>query len=89
MNALRTNVLSKGRISLSDFAWFVVVYNIAVIIWGAYVRATGSGAGCWSHWPLCNGALFPATAQTQTAIEFTHTTGLLERVVSQLELNPV
>ena len=72
MNAPRTNMLSKGRISLSDFAWFVVVYNIAVIIWGAYVRATGSGAGCGSHWPLCNGALFPATAQTQTAIEFTH-----------------
>jgi hypothetical protein len=46
MNALRTNVPSKGRISLSDFAWFVVVYNIAVIIWGAYVHATGSRAGC-------------------------------------------
>jgi len=72
MNSPRTNVLSKGRISLSDFAWFVVVYNIAVIIWGAYVRATGSGAGCGSHWPLCNGAFFPATAQKQTAIEFTH-----------------
>jgi heme A synthase len=36
------------------------------------VRATGSGAGCGSHWPLCNGAIIPASAQTQTLIEFTH-----------------
>jgi cytochrome c oxidase assembly protein subunit 15 len=61
-----------GRVSLSRFACFVVVYNIAVIVWGAYVRATGSGAGCGSHWPLCNGEFLPATRQTQTVIEFTH-----------------
>src|SRR6267378_1178980 len=39
---------------------------------GAYVRATGSGAGCGSHWPLCNGEFLPTTPQTQTVIEFTH-----------------
>jgi heme A synthase len=69
----RPAAISKtGSLSVGRFAWFVVVYNIAVILWGAYVRATGSGAGCGSHWPLCNGALFPATANTQTTIEFTH-----------------
>jgi heme a synthase len=57
---------------LSRFAWFVVAYNAAVIVWGAYVRATGSGAGCGSHWPLCNGQFLPTTPQTQTVIEFTH-----------------
>jgi heme a synthase len=73
--------LSKiGQVSLSRFAWFVVVYNIAVIVWGAYVRATGSGAGCGSHWPLCNGEFLPATPQIQTVIEFTH------RVTSGLSL---
>ena len=80
MNAARTNLLAMGPITLSDFAWFVVVYNVAVIIWGAYVRATGSGAGCGSHWPLCNGEVLPATSQIQTVIEFTH------RVTSGLSL---
>ena len=64
--------------SLVRFAWFVLFYNIAVIIWGAYVRATGSGAGCGSHWPLCNGEIVPKVARVQTLIEFTHriTSGL-------------
>src|SRR5438132_10364383 len=54
------------------YAWTTVVYNLAVILWGAYVRATGSGAGCGSHWPLCNGEVIPRTPQVQTIIEFTH-----------------
>ena len=69
-----------GRVPLARFAWFVVAYNVAVIVWGAYVRATGSGAGCGSHWPLCNGQFLPTTPQTQTIIEFTH------RVTSGLSL---
>jgi heme A synthase len=69
----RSATISKtGSVPVGRFAWFVVVYNIAVILWGAYVRATGSGAGCGNHWPLCNGAILPATAQAQTLIEFTH-----------------
>jgi len=66
------------QVSLSRFAWFTLAYNIAVILWGAYVRATGSGAGCGSHWPLCNGEFLPVTSQLQTLIEFTHraTSGL-------------
>ena len=43
-------------------AWGVLLYNILVILWGAVVRATGSGAGCGSHWPLCNGEVLPRTA---------------------------
>lgn len=58
--------------SVARFAWLVVAYNIAVTLWGAYVRATGSGAGCGSRWPLCNGQLLPSVAQSQTLIEFTH-----------------
>lgn len=72
-------VASQNRLSaLARFAWFVLVYNIAVILWGAYVRATGSGAGCGSHWPLCNGEIIPTSAQIKTLIEFTHriTSGL-------------
>lgn len=53
-------------------------WNVAVILWGAYVRASGSGAGCGSHWPLCNGEVLPTSPSVQTVIEFSHraTSGL-------------
>ena len=41
-------------------------------MWGAYVRATGSGAGCGNHWPLCNGEVFPRAPQVETIIEYSH-----------------
>lgn len=71
---------------LVQFAWATLAYNIAVILWGAYVRATGSGAGCGNRWPLCNGAVLPRTPQAQTIIEFTHrlTSGLAVVLVSIL-----
>jgi heme a synthase len=63
---------------LTRFAWFVLAYNVAVIAWGAYVRATGSGAGCGNHWPLCNGEIVPRAPGIATMIEFSHrlTSGL-------------
>ena len=63
---------------LIKFAWATLAYNVAVILWGAYVRATGSGAGCGSHWPLCNGEVLPRAASVATLIEFSHriTSGL-------------
>lgn len=69
-----------GEKWLALLAWFIVGYNVAVILWGAYVRATGSGAGCGSRWPLCNGELLPSAARSQTVIEFTH------RITSALSL---
>ena len=63
---------------LARFAWIVLGYNLAVILWGAYVRATGSGAGCGDHWPLCNGVMIPRQPSAATLIEFSHrlTSGL-------------
>ncbi|MGW8143101.1 MAG: COX15/CtaA family protein [Anaerolineales bacterium] len=58
----------------AKYAWFVLAFNLGVILWGAYVRATGSGAGCGSHWPLCNGEVIPRSQQIETLIEFTHRT---------------
>jgi cytochrome c oxidase assembly protein subunit 15 len=57
---------------LVQFAWGVVGYNVLVILWGALVRATGSGAGCGNHWPLCNGQVIPLSPRVDTIIEFTH-----------------
>ena len=56
----------------------MLAWNVAVILWGAYVRATGSGAGCGAHWPLCNGEVVPRAPDTATLIEFSHrvTSGL-------------
>ncbi|HEV2276101.1 MAG TPA: COX15/CtaA family protein [Acidobacteriaceae bacterium] len=62
----------RGSGLLSGFAWGVLVCNIAVVLWGAVVRATGSGAGCGDHWPLCNGVLVQAHPRVATLIELAH-----------------
>ncbi len=59
-------------LALRRFAWSVLAYFIAVILWGGLVRATGSGAGCGDHWPLCNGTVIQHSARADTVIEFTH-----------------
>lgn len=56
----------------AKFSWFVVAYNVLVILWGAFVRASGSGAGCGSHWPLCNGEVVPLNPSLARTIEFAH-----------------
>lgn len=58
--------------ALRRFAWGVLAYNVAVIVWGAAVRATGSGAGCGDHWPLCNGTLVQHHPAVATLIELAH-----------------
>jgi protoheme IX farnesyltransferase len=56
----------------AKYCWFVLVWTILVILWGAFVRASGSGAGCGNHWPTCNGEIIPQPKQIETLIEFTH-----------------
>ena len=58
--------------SLALYAALVLAANVLVILWGAYVRATGSGAGCGDHWPLCNGEVLPRSPEIETLIELTH-----------------
>jgi cytochrome c oxidase assembly protein subunit 15 len=72
--------------TLRRFAWGVLVYFVAVILWGTLVRATGSGDGCGNHWPLCNGTVMQVSPSIKTVIEFTHrlTTGISGLVVVAL-----
>lgn len=56
---------------LIRYAWFVLGFNVLVILLGALVRATGSGAGCGSSWPTCDGKVIPEL-EGATAVEFTH-----------------
>jgi heme A synthase len=57
---------------IARFAWSLLAYEIGVIAWGAYVRATGSGAGCGNHWPLCKGEVVPRSPSAETLIELSH-----------------
>lgn len=62
----------RNQRNFAIYAWFVLGFAILVILWGAIVRATGSGAGCGSHWPLCNGVAVPLKPAIETIIEFFH-----------------
>lgn len=53
------------------YGWFVLLFNVGVILLGGLVRATGSGAGCGRSWPTCQGMLVPPL-EGATAVEFTH-----------------
>ncbi|CAN5433164.1 COX15/CtaA family protein [soil metagenome] len=58
--------------ALIAFAWLTLAFMVLVVLWGAVVRATSSGAGCGANWPLCNGDFFPHHPRIATVIEFTH-----------------
>ena len=58
--------------ALTLLAWAVLASMLVVVLWGAVVRATDSGGGCGSHWPLCNGDFFPHHPRLATLIEFVH-----------------
>jgi cytochrome c oxidase assembly protein subunit 15 len=76
--AVHVGAQKQPSAALRRFAWEVLVYFVAVILWGGLVRATGSGAGCGDHWPLCNGTVMQHSPRVDTMIEFTHriTSGL-------------
>lgn len=67
-------------------AWLVLGYAIVVMVWGAVVRATSSGAGCGAHWPLCNGEVIPLAPTLKTIVEFAHrmTSGLILLMTAML-----
>ena len=67
---------SSNRFAAASTA--LLVYTVAVVLWGAFVRASLSGDGCGDHWPLCNGVALPVEPSLKTVIELTHrvTSGL-------------
>src|SRR5690625_2869025 len=55
--------------------WLSVVSTIGmlfILLGGALVTKTGSGMGCGSSWPLCNGQLFPSEITPELIIEYSH-----------------
>src|SRR5262245_61779636 len=69
---ISSSVVIRAPKAFIRFAWLTLGITVLVIVWGAVVRATGSGAGCGSHWPLCNAVVVPPAPATATIIEFTH-----------------
>ncbi|MFP6665522.1 MAG: COX15/CtaA family protein [Deltaproteobacteria bacterium] len=64
--------MSDLQTRFARYAWWTLGLTVLVILWGTVVRATGSGAGCGSHWPLCNGVVVPLAPSAKTIIEFGH-----------------
>lgn len=64
--------LGRAMSRFARVAWLTVGVTVFVVLWGAVVRATGSGAGCGNNWPTCNGEVVPLSGSAETAIEFVH-----------------
>jgi len=58
--------------NFAKYAWFVLGYNIVVIIWGVFLRASKSGDGCGQHWLTCHGEVIPSAPELKTVIEFSY-----------------
>ena len=72
---------------LRRFSWATLGVTLAVILWGAYVRVSGSGAGCGKEWPICKGKLVPNMTSFETLVEYAHraSSGLVTvMVIAQL-----
>jgi heme A synthase len=63
----------------AKYAWFVLFYNLLVVLWGVFLRASKSGDGCGQHWLTCHGEVLPSAPEFKTVIEFTH------RIMSALD----
>ncbi len=76
MNSDRTQI--QPHTTFYALSWALVAYTVAIVLWGAWVRISGSGDGCGDHWPLCNGHIVPSSVPTKTWVEFSHrlSTGL-------------
>jgi heme A synthase len=58
--------------AFTKFAWAALGYNIVVILWGVFLRASHSGDGCGQHWLTCQGEVVPSAPELKTIIEYSH-----------------
>jgi len=58
--------------AFAKYAWFALAYNLVVILWGVFLRASYSGDGCGQHWITCHGEAIPSAPELKTLIEFSH-----------------
>jgi heme a synthase len=53
-------------------AFIALAVAVSHIVFGAFVRISGSGMGCGDHWPKCYGYWFPPLQRMDLIIEVTH-----------------
>ncbi len=78
-SALTTADAPAPNRRLQSWGFVLLGYTVFVLLFGAAVRVTGSGAGCGQHWPTCQGEIAHLPKTLGTAIEYGHrmTSGLL------------
>ncbi|MFL6374063.1 MAG: COX15/CtaA family protein [Pyrinomonadaceae bacterium] len=54
------------------YTWMTLGWNLLVILWGVFLRASKSGDGCGQHWLTCQGEVIPSAPQLKTIIEYSH-----------------
>ena len=62
----------RNLTSFAKYAWFTVAWNLVVILWGVFLRASKSGDGCGQHWLTCQGEVIPSAPELKTVIEYSH-----------------
>jgi heme o synthase len=62
----------SGVAKFTSFAWFALVYNLAVVAWGVFVRASKSGDGGGAQWPLLDLDHQPMNGEIARLIEGSH-----------------
>lgn len=63
---------SQKLTGFATYAWGVLAWNVIVILWGVFLRASKSGDGCGRHWLTCGGEVIPSAPELKAAIEFSH-----------------
>ncbi|MEZ5305964.1 MAG: COX15/CtaA family protein [Pyrinomonadaceae bacterium] len=56
----------------AKLVWFSLVFNVIVVVWGVFLRASKSGDGCGKFWLTCQGEVIPSAPEFKTVIEFSH-----------------
>lgn len=64
--------MEKKLDKFAKYSWFVLGFNILVILWGVFLRASKSGDGCGQHWLTCQGEVIPLAPELKTVIEYSH-----------------
>ncbi len=69
------NISPRGLAGMPAFARYslmTLAFNLLVILWGVFLRASKSGDGCGEHWLTCHGEVIPSAPEFKTVIEFSH-----------------
>ncbi len=69
---IQAEPVPKGASKFASFAWFVLIYNLAAVAWGVFVRASKSGDGGGAQWPLLDLSHQPINGDFARWVEGSH-----------------